>query len=69
MAVLGSDLDHAHCLICLTRVQALADAMKTVKGESSYWINKNKLTKDRFVWQDDYLAVSVSERMATNRLL
>lgn len=32
-----------------------------MKGESSYWINQNKLTKSKFVWQSDYFAVSVSE--------
>lgn len=60
--VVNGYLDHAHCLICLSREQTIADVMKIIKGESSYWINKNKLTKDRFVWQDDYWAVSVSER-------
>nr|WP_295934952.1 IS200/IS605 family transposase [uncultured Dyadobacter sp.] len=60
--VVNGHLDHAHCLICLGREQTIADVMKIVKGESSYWINKNKLTKMRFVWQDDYWAVSVSER-------
>ncbi len=32
-----------------------------IKGESSFWINKNQLTKERFEWQDEYFAVSVSE--------
>jgi len=32
-----------------------------IKGESSFWINKNKLTQNKFSWQDDYWAVSVSE--------
>ena len=32
-----------------------------IKGESSYWINKVKLFKEKFEWQDEYLAVSVSE--------
>jgi REP element-mobilizing transposase RayT len=32
-----------------------------LKGESSYWINKNKLIKTKFEWQDEYFAVSVSE--------
>lgn len=57
--------DHAHCLICLARGQTLADVMKIIKGESAYWINKNKLTKTKFVWQDDYWAVSVSEKHVT----
>ena len=32
-----------------------------LKGESSYWINKNKLIRQKFEWQDEYFAVSVSE--------
>ena len=32
-----------------------------IKGESSFWINKNQLKKERFEWQDEYFAVSVSE--------
>jgi len=35
--------------------------MQLIKGESSYWINKNRLTKTKFEWQDDYFAISVSE--------
>jgi len=50
--------DHCHCLISLGVDQKI---MQLIKGESSYWINKNKLTKKKFEWQDDYFAVSVSE--------
>jgi putative transposase len=35
--------------------------MQLLKGESSFWINKHKLCKQKFEWQDDYFAVSVSE--------
>ncbi len=35
--------------------------MQLLKGESSFWINKNHLCKTRFEWQDEYFAVSVSE--------
>lgn len=35
--------------------------MQLIKGESSYWINKQKLTPEKFEWQDEYFAVSVSE--------
>ncbi len=37
--------------------------MQLVKGESSFWINKNRLTREKFEWQDEYFAVSVSESM------
>lgn len=63
--VVNGYTDHAHCLIALGRGQTIADIIKIIKGESSYWINKNSLTKTRFAWQDDYWAVSVSEKHVT----
>nr|WP_244307364.1 transposase [Flavobacterium fluviatile] len=41
--------------------QTIQKTIQLLKGESSYWINKNQLTKERFEWQDEYFAVSVSE--------
>jgi putative transposase len=41
--------------------QTIAKVAQLIKGESSFWINKNKLCKENFEWQDDYFAVSVSE--------
>ena len=35
--------------------------MQLIKGESAYWINKHGLTKEKFEWQDEYFATSVSE--------
>ena len=35
--------------------------MQLIKGESSFWINKNKLVKGHFEWADEYFAASVSE--------
>ena len=53
--------DHLHCLISLGRDQTMSKLAQLIKGESSNWINKEKLTKTKFAWQDDYWAVSVSE--------
>ena len=53
--------DHAHCLISLNKDQTISKIVQLIKGESSFWINQNKLTEDKFGWQDDYWAVSVSE--------
>jgi len=53
--------DHVHCLISLNQEQTTAKVAQLIKGESSFWINKNKLCKENFEWQDDYFAVSVSE--------
>lgn len=54
-------VDHVHCLISLNKDQTLSKVVQLIKGESSFWINKNNLCKDKFTWQDDYWAVSVSE--------
>ncbi|MDB5138306.1 MAG: transposase [Mucilaginibacter sp.] len=53
--------DHLHCLISLGKDQSISKISQLIKGESSFWINKNKLTLEKFSWQDDYFAVSVSE--------
>ena len=53
--------DHCHCLISLNADQTIQKTMQLIKGESSYWINKNNLTREKFEWQGEYYAVSVSE--------
>jgi putative transposase len=53
--------EHAHCLLSLNKNQCISDVVQLIKGESSFRINKNKLTPNKFSWQDDYWAVSVSE--------
>ncbi|MEY4931361.1 MAG: hypothetical protein RI909_2085 [Bacteroidota bacterium] len=53
--------EHCHCLISLGPDQTMSKVMQLIKGESSFWINKNNLCKQRFEWQDQYFAVSVSE--------
>lgn len=55
--------EHCHCLISLGIDQTIEKIMQLIKGESSFWINKNKLTEHKFEWQDEYYAVSVSESM------
>ena len=52
-------VDHVHCLISLGPDHTLKQIMQLIKGESSHWINKNGLCKEKFSWQDDYFVVSV----------
>lgn len=52
--------DHTHVLIDLPRQYALKDIAKLLKGSSSFWINKNRLTNKRFRWARGYGAFSVS---------
>jgi putative transposase len=53
--------EHCHALISLTTDQTIRKIMQLIKGESSFWINQQKLIKGKFEWQDEYYAVSVSE--------
>jgi len=55
--------EHCHCLISFGADQTIQKTMQLIKGESSFWINKNNLTTEQFEWQDEYYAVSVSESM------
>ena len=55
--------EHCHCLVSLGVDQTIQKTIQLIKGESSFWINKEHLTKDKFEWQDEYFAVSVSESM------
>jgi putative transposase len=53
--------EHCHCLISLGADQTMSKILQLLKGESSHWINKNKLCRHRFEWQDEYFGASVSE--------
>ena len=55
--------EHLHCLMGLNADMSISKAMQLIKGESAFWINKEKITKLRFEWADEYFAVSVSESM------
>ncbi len=52
--------DHIHLLVSLGTEQTIAKTAMLIKGESSFWVNKEKLIKSKFEWQDEYIALSVS---------
>jgi putative transposase len=52
--------DHIHLLVSLGSEQTIAKSAMLIKGESSFWVNKQKLIKTQFEWQDEYIALSVS---------
>jgi len=58
---INGDIDHLHILLSLGSSQPIAKIAQLVKGESSNWINKEKLINSKFEWQDDYFAVSIGE--------
>jgi putative transposase len=53
--------DHIHLLVSLGTEQSIAKVAMLIKGESSFWVNKQKLTRQKFEWQDEYIVFSVSE--------
>jgi putative transposase len=57
--------NHIHLLVSLNSEITICKTVMLIKGESSHWVNKNNLYKTgtRFQWQDEYIAVSVSESM------
>ena len=63
--------DHCHCLVSMGVNQSIEQIIKLIKGESSYWINKQgilsalthsstNLITPTFEWQKEYYAASVS---------
>jgi len=53
--------DHCHILISLGSSQSISEVVRLIKGESSNWINKNNLSRMHFSWQEEYIALSVSD--------
>jgi REP element-mobilizing transposase RayT len=53
--------DHLHAIISLSSDQNIATIMNLIKGESSFWANRNLKLPEKFGWQEEYFAVSVSQ--------
>jgi REP element-mobilizing transposase RayT len=45
--------DHLHILIGLRPAMALAHLVRDIKSESSEWVNRKKLSRGKFAWQED----------------
>ena len=56
---INGHLDHLHCFISMAAEQNIATLMNLIKGESSYWANKQLKWPEKFGWQVDYFPVSV----------
>jgi REP-associated tyrosine transposase len=61
MLAINNMPDHLHFLVGLNPNQSISDMMRLVKGDSAQWINKEKLTPNKFNWQEDYGAFSNSK--------
>lgn len=53
--------DHSHVLIGLHPSVSIATITGDMKASSSKWINKNKLVRGKFNWQDGYGAFTYSK--------
>ena len=71
--VINGTADHVHSLVSLKSDQTIAKVAQLLKGESSHWANDlsaeasaqagQSFGNGKFEWQDEYIAVSVSETM------
>lgn len=61
MLIINGMPDHVHVLFGMRSTQSLSDLMQDIKGDSSRWINENKLVSGRFSWQEGYGAFSYSK--------
>jgi len=53
--------EHVHCLLSLNTGHSIDKDIQMIKGESSFWINKNEIIQGKFAWAEEFFAVSVSE--------
>jgi len=61
MIAINSMPDHLHFLMGARPNQCISDLMRMVKGDSSEWINDNKISRSKFHWQEGYGAFSYSK--------
>lgn len=58
--------DHMHLFVGFKPNQSLSELMREVKSRSSEFINTQKLTKEKFNWQEGYGAFSYSHSHVQN---
>lgn len=58
---IGGMPDHVHLLIKLKPSIALSQILQHIKGNSSKWLNEEKIEQQNFHWQEGFSAFTVSE--------
>ena len=61
MLQVNSMPDHIHIFVGLRPDDAISNLVRTVKSESTKWINNEKFTAQKFHWQSGYGAFSYSK--------
>ena len=58
--------DHVHCLFGINPQKSITDIIKQIKGSSSYFVNKNNLIPEKFIWQRGFGVFGVSHSAVDN---
>jgi putative transposase len=53
--------EHLHCLLALNADMSISTTIQLIKGESAFWVNKQKITPLKFAWAKEYFVSSVSD--------
>ena len=61
MIIINGMPDHLHIVIGMRPIQSVSNLLQDIKGDSSKWINDNKLVKGKFQWQEGYGAFSYNK--------
>ena len=59
LSVNGTE-DHMHAVVQMMPTQNLAQIMKSIRTDSTTWINEGNFIKSAFEWEEGYAALSVS---------
>jgi REP element-mobilizing transposase RayT len=62
----GNFEDHAHVVLSIPPVLAVAECVRQIKGASAYAINRMPGSDGQFKWQGGYGALSLGERSSEN---
>lgn len=66
MLQINSMPDQIHLLIGMRPHQSVSELIKSVKSESTKWINEKKFCPGKFAWQEGFAAFSYSYEHITN---
>ena len=59
--LINGPADHVHVLVTLPSTCTIADAVRTLKSNSSKWVHETFPNHARFAWQSGYAAFAVSQ--------
>lgn len=58
--------DHCHILVGLDPKDSISGLVRTIKSNSSKWLNESNLVKHKFQWQEGYGAFSYGQSQVPN---